>query len=75
MTSQPGPATQKTVPISAAYHDELRAIAFMNHKSMKGVIEDWIKADGRGKKFLDEMKGVGVTETILEKQEPAQPGP
>lgn len=44
------------VPISASYHEQLAAIALVDRKSMKSVVEGMIEADGRGKALVEAMK-------------------
>ena len=49
---------QMNVPISKSYHEQLKAIAGVEKKSMKDVVEGWVAKDGRGKEILERTKPI-----------------
>lgn len=54
---------QMNVPISRTHHEQLAAIALVEKKSMKRVVEGYIEADGRGARLVAAMKEAGRTES------------
>ena len=64
------PEAQMNVPISRTHHEQLAAIALVEKKSMKRVVEGYIEADGRGARLVAAMKEAGRTESTPVVPEP-----
>ena len=64
---------QMNVPISLSYHEQLTAIAMVDKKTRKGVVEAMIEADGRGKALVAAMKAVKAKAEEATQPAPSEP--